>query len=93
MGRRSIRIKGELHPVLPLTQGEFDALLEYSASLPTGVIIGKRWKRYVRRLKEDPAQVADLLNWRIGKYTRESVDYPGEVDITWYFPEIVEAAP
>jgi hypothetical protein len=27
-----------------MTQAEFDSLREYSCSVPTGVVIGKRWK-------------------------------------------------
>jgi len=30
-----------------LTQKEFDDLLEYSTSIPTGTTIGKRWKRRI----------------------------------------------
>lgn len=29
-----------------VTQKEFDTLLEYSTSIPTGVTIGKTWKRH-----------------------------------------------
>lgn len=29
----------------PMTQQEFDALYEYSCSLPTGTTVGKKWKR------------------------------------------------
>lgn len=29
-----------------LTQKEFDGLLEYSTSIPTGTTIGKKWKRH-----------------------------------------------
>lgn len=77
-----------MHPLLRLTSAEFDALPEYSATLPTGVILGKRWKRCLLRWRTDKAQERDLTNWRIGEYTRESVTHPGEVDITWYYPEI-----
>lgn len=31
-------------PSIELTQREFDALLEYSMSMPTGVAVGKTWK-------------------------------------------------
>jgi len=31
-------------PPIELTQREFDALLEYSRSFPTGVDVGKTWK-------------------------------------------------
>lgn len=32
-------------PTVVLTKAEFDALLEYSRSMPTGVFPNKRWKR------------------------------------------------
>lgn len=58
----------ESHP-LQLTQAEFNALLEYSTSLPTGKAIGKRWKRKQRN------------GWWIGEYVKD----PDEsmVGIVW----------
>lgn len=38
----------EKHGPIYLSQKEFDDLLEYSASYPTGVIIGKCWKAHLR---------------------------------------------
>lgn len=34
-----------MEEVVHLTQEEFDALPEYSCTIPTGVVIGKQWKR------------------------------------------------
>lgn len=31
--------------VIELTRAEFDALPEYSCSLPTGTTLGKRWRK------------------------------------------------
>lgn len=56
-------------PELVLTQAEFDQLLEYSHSLPTGTEIGKRWKR--RR----------GIDWMIGEYY--DIGSPVEVGIRW----------
>lgn len=85
-----VTVDGVTHPVLELAQAEFDRLLDYSASIPTGKTIGKRWKRCILRWRDDEAAVADVANWRIGEYTRLSKDYPGDIDITWYMPRIVE---
>ena len=64
--------------VLYISKGEFDSLLEYSASYPTGTTIGKRWKRNVSDTSEPV--------WLIGEYTR----YVGEndVEIKWWRPII-----
>ncbi|UQN10311.1 nucleoside 2-deoxyribosyltransferase domain-containing protein [Deinococcus sp. QL22] len=78
---------GVMLPVLVVTPQEFKALLEYSHTIPTGKVIGKRWKAYQRKYKNDPAEVADLNNWAIGEYTRESETHPGMIDMTWYAPE------
>lgn len=43
---RPVRWTGDLERV-ELTKQEFEALLEYSTSLPTGKTIGKRWRRYL----------------------------------------------
>lgn len=64
---------------LQLTQAEFDALPEYSESLPTGTTIGKRWKRECRD------------GWVVGEYTsKEPKDRGDVVRIQWYLPEIVD---
>lgn len=69
------------HPVLPLTADEMSELLEYSASLPTGKTIGKRWKRRMSRSE-----------WVIGEYAELSAEdqlkWPGEIAILWYLPSV-----
>lgn len=54
-----------------LTRAEFDGLLEYSTTLPTGQRIGKRWK--ARRVG----------GWLIGEYTPDPKGQPGYVGIRW----------
>lgn len=58
-----------------ITQEEFDKLLEYSSSLPTGTTIGKRWKR----------KCPD--GWLIGKYV--PCDEEGMIGIEWTQPKII----
>lgn len=73
------RLPTEAHPTVKLTRREFDGLLEYSATLPTGKTIGKRWKRdlnayrqrYVSHLHAfDGSAVAAPLgsDWWLGEY-------------------------
>jgi len=60
-------------PVVELSDAEFDALPEYSCSLPTGTTIGKRWKR------GEP--YGQPTRWLLGEYV-EHAD-PGKVGIRW----------
>lgn len=47
-----------------ITRREFDALPEYSCSLPTGTAVGKKWKRRVPyRTQTDPPN-----DWYLGEY-------------------------
>lgn len=65
--------------VAQMTQAAFDALLEYTTTLPTGKTIGKRWKRY---LFAGPAKGT----WVMGEYV-EDPD-PEFVGITWRRVEV-----
>lgn len=65
-------------PTLCLTRAEFDALDEYSATLPTGARIGKRWKRHDGAF--DPACKNPF--WLIGEYV--DIGSKEEVGIKWY---------
>ena len=56
-----------------LTTPEFEALPEYSCSLPTGQTIGKRWKRKCR----DPNGEV----WMLGEYVEDPE--PGMIGIRW----------
>ena len=60
-----------------LTRETLGKMLEYSASLPTGTLIGKWWSN----------RTADG-RWRVGTYVPS--DVPGRVAIHWYDVEIVE---
>lgn len=59
---------------ISLSQKEFDALPEYSCTLPTGTTIGKRWKRGW------PYQ-EPRTDWYLGEYAKSAL--PGMVDIIW----------
>lgn len=67
-------VEGELGTVR-MSQVEFDALIEYSTSLPTGVVAGKRWKRL------------GMTAWLLGEYTRYVG--PASMGITWSKIEII----
>lgn len=60
----------------------FDALAEYSFTLPTGAVIGKRWKR-CERYPVEP-------KWFLGQYSPH--DDPARVRIDGYEIYIREAA-
>ncbi len=73
---------GQLTPlhIAVMTQREFDELPEYSATLPTGTCIGKRWKRRARS-----------GTWTMGEYCDEPDQdkYPGLIQIRWRRIEVV----
>lgn len=78
VGRQLARDKwGNTHPVLPLTRAEWDALLEYSFSLPTGTTPGKRWKRDLGKEQ-----------WAVGEYNPDGYNADGTIEINWYLPSI-----
>jgi hypothetical protein len=57
-----------------LTTTQFNALLEYSRSLPTGTTIRKTWKR------------KDGDHWLMGEYIE--CPEPGQVGIRWFIIKI-----
>lgn len=62
-----------------LTSSEFNALGEYSCSLPTGVTVGKRWKRNANAYRQaDPDRVDPLTGMALG--------WPAE----WWLGEFIE---
>lgn len=74
-------------PPLRLTPREFMALLEYSSSLPTGTVPGKRWRRHDGAHDptcEDPV-------WMIGEYGAISEDGK-KIGLNWYRPIITVRA-
>lgn len=60
-----------------MTLREFDDLLEYSCSMPTGVRDGKRWKRREPYMIQNP----DFPTWWMGEYVDRGD--PDKVDIIW----------
>jgi hypothetical protein len=60
-------------------QEEFDNMLEYSCTLPTGTIVGKRWKRrepyHTRPIPQAPN------DWYMGEYVDIGKD--DKVGIVW----------
>jgi hypothetical protein len=69
--------EGVMNEVL-LTQHEFDNLLNYSCTLPTGQTVGKRWKRRIPY-----EQVKGVTpEWFMGEYV-EDPD-PEYIRITWH---------
>lgn len=64
-------------PDLVISRKDLAVLLEYSCTIPTGTIIGKRWRRNVHfGTRIDP-------EWMIGEYI-EDPD-PKMVGIKWYW--------
>lgn len=59
-----------------LTKYEFDILPNYSCSLPTGIVLGKRWKRAVHYHRQKPTD-----EWLMGEYA-EHKD-PTKAKIIW----------
>jgi hypothetical protein len=74
---------------LMLSKREFEALLDYSCSLPTGTTIGKRWKRsdvYSREkmaIARQERRALELweLNWWMGEYIPDKD--PTMIGIEW----------
>ncbi|MBW8001732.1 MAG: hypothetical protein FVQ80_06880 [Planctomycetes bacterium] len=80
-----------------LTKEEFDDLLEYSMSVPTGTTIGKKWKRHVYSFEAHGQKFSAYYvpknctlisdTWLLGTYAKSKK--PGYVDITWKDIEVV----
>lgn len=65
----------------PMTQREFDALLEYSTTLPTGTTPGKAWK--CRRPYWAPRERADWWRGTYGLPYPEGHEHHGQIPIGW----------
>jgi hypothetical protein len=68
--------KKKTYPKVHITAADLAALPEYSASLPTGTYLGKRWKRDC-----GPDRDSGRKTWFIGEFY--PIDIPGEVGIRW----------
>lgn len=62
-------------PVSWVTLAQFNSMLEYSTSLPTGKTIGKRWKRQI-------LYGPHKGRWLMGEYAKDPD--PEYVKINWY---------
>lgn len=75
-------ITGEGYEAAHIGKDYFRDLPEYSTSIPTGVVIGKRWKRRIPASDNDPGW------WLMGEFVavkgRDDV-----ADITWKRIEII----
>lgn len=76
-------------PPLRLTRAEFDALPEYSATLPTGTTPGKRWRRHDGA--HDPS--CNKPVWMVGEYDPEDDGKGSTIKVNWYIPVIDLTAP
>lgn len=63
--------------VVELTQEEFDALDEYSTTIPTGKRIGKQWKRQLYYGKYSG-------QWVRCEYVEDEVDPENYVGMKWH---------
>jgi hypothetical protein len=63
-----------------ISRADLFALLEYSCSIPSGTIIGKRWRRDIHAYRT-PSIPDELHEWKIGEYI-EDPD-PDTVGIRW----------
>ncbi|KKK78695.1 hypothetical protein LCGC14_2840980 [marine sediment metagenome] len=82
-----------------LTTKEFEDLLEYSCSIPTGTTLGKKWKRHIYCFRLEgrtlygwahpPGATIISDEWHQGEYVKS--EKPGFVDIRW--TEIIVAGP
>lgn len=62
-----------------LTQREFDALLEYSSTIPSDVEIGKKWKRR-EPYRDDQGPP---FFWLTGEYVPDPAGAPKMAAIKW----------
>jgi len=63
-------------PVAKMSIAEFDALPEYSTTLPTGTTIGKKWKRHI-------LSGLNQGEWWLGEYVEDPNKDAKFVGITW----------
>lgn len=62
-----------------ITPTELADLLEYSCSIPSGAIIGKRWRRNLNAYRKD--RIGVPAEWMIGEFVDIGSDK--EVGIVW----------
>lgn len=65
-----------------VTQTEFEALVEYSCSIPGAATIGKQWKRHVPNMRYAVcAKNLDCGHWFLGEYIPHKME--GFVGVRW----------
>jgi hypothetical protein len=72
--------------VCVMTRATFEGLHEYSGTIPTGKVIGKRWKQnktYTDRRAGEP-------EWFLRGYEELDPPNPEQIAIPWWRIEIVE---
>ena len=62
------------YPKLPITFWEFQKLPEYSATYPTGVTLGKRWRRHDGVFDEQFIRSGGKPVWLIQEYIESPRD-------------------
>lgn len=70
-----------------MSRKEFDKLLTYSTSLPTGAFIGKRWKRQEQKPDKNGWPVF-IDSWLMGEFAPNPDDKI--VDLIWRKIEVIE---
>ena len=83
------RQKGPALNGLHLTREEFDALPEYSATLPTGTTPGKRWKRHDGAFDREFIAGGRKPKWMIGEYDPHDDGKGPTIKINWYWPLLI----
>src|SRR3954464_7480956 len=81
-----VTVANALSGTVALSEAEFKALPNYSCSLPTGTIIGKRWRR---REPYENGPPGTVHTWFMGEYVES--DREGYVSVRWYRIQILTA--
>lgn len=74
------------YPALLISKAEFDALPEYSATLPTGTTPGKRWKRHDGIFDQEFLAAGGKPFWLIGEYNPDDDGKGSTIKVNWYIP-------
>ena len=78
-------VKPNFFPNLPkiyMTLEEAERLPEYSASMPSGQTIGKRWRRHDGAFDRRFIEAGGVPTWIICEYAES--DEPGMININYY---------
>lgn len=75
-------------PKLRISAREFEALPEYSCSVPTGTTPGKRWKRLDGVYDRSFMARGGKPRWMVGEYDPACPSDAKTIQIFWYRPII-----